>query len=166
MAEAIVGLAASSISIATLVVQITNSIAKLKSYWDQLNEAPEDIRLLMEELEDIHLLLLEIEDDQRWNPFSSTILERNTKSRCLEHCRRAADSLKTLTDELEVDFNLSNKLKSKWASAKVVLKKDKIEKYRLRLERSIRLLSLSQQCYTRSVFMMLIPSKPQMFDLD
>ena len=148
MAE-VVGAIASGISITTLAVQIATSVAKLKSYWDQLNEAPEDIRLLMEEIEDLNALFSDIEEDQCRNPISSTILD---STKCLEHCRRGANYLKQLTDDLSTDFHSRSKPKSKWASVKVVLRKDKIELYKSRLERAIRILTLSHDCYTRLVF--------------
>ena len=44
MAE-LVGVVASGISIATLAAQIASSIVKLKSYWNELQDAPEDIWL-------------------------------------------------------------------------------------------------------------------------
>ncbi|KAL9114818.1 MAG: hypothetical protein Q9187_007399, partial [Circinaria calcarea] len=150
MAE-VVGVVASGISIATLAAQIANSVTKLKSYWDELKEAPEDIRLLIEEIEDLNLLLYDVEDDQRRNAMSSKLLDNTSASRCLEHCKRGADSLKELTDDLATDLNGPDKLRRKWASAKVVLKKDKIEKYKARLERAIRLLSLSHHSYTRAL---------------
>lgn len=148
MAE-IVGVVASGINIASLVAQIANSVTKLKSYWDELKEVPEDIGLLIEEIEDLYLLLYDIQDDQRRNPMSSKLLDNASTSRCLEHCKRGADGLKKLADDLGSDINTPDRLRRKWASAKVVFKKDKIEKYKARLERAIRLLSLSHQCYTR-----------------
>jgi hypothetical protein len=140
---------ASGISIGTLAAQIAASITKLKSYWDQIQEAPEDIASLVEEIEDLYLLLADIEDDQRRNPISRLLLDGTTASRCLDHCKRGADRLNELAEELASDIQNSSRLKQKWASAKVVLKNDKLEKYRSKLERTIRLLSLSHQCYTR-----------------
>lgn len=148
MAE-VVGVVASSIAIGTLAAQITSSIVKLKSYWDQVQGAPEDVRDLIEELDILANLLTDMEDDQRQNPVSSLILDSTSKSRCLQHCKRGADQLKELTESLSVDLDSSTRLKRKWASAKVVLKKDKVDRYRLKLERAIRLLSLSHQLYTR-----------------
>ena len=156
MAE-VLGVVASGISIANLVAQIANSVTKLKSYWDELQEAPEDIRLLIEEIEDLYLLLYHIEDDQRRNPMSSKFLDNASASRCLEHCKRGADSLRKLTDDLGSDINAPDRFRRKWASAKVVFKKDKIEKYKARLERAIRLLTLSHQCYTRLEYITVVP---------
>jgi len=147
MAE-VLGVLASGISVGTLAAQIVNSVTKLKSYWDEIKEAPEDIKLLIEEIEDLQLLLTEMEEDQRGNPMSSMILDSSSASKCLSLCKRGADTLKLLVEDLGADIEAPARLKRKWASAKVVLKKDKIEKYKSRLGSAIRLLSLSHQYYT------------------
>jgi len=147
MAE-IVGLVASGISIATLAVQIANSLAKLKSYWNDIIEAPEDITLLIEELDGLYHSLADIDKHQHRNPISSTVSKVTSISRCLELCRQAASQLEELTDKLSADINTQHRLKKRWASAKVVFKKDKIKKYKSRLKSAIRLLSISYQCYT------------------
>jgi hypothetical protein len=160
MAEVVVGVVASGISIGTLAAQITSSIIKLKSYWDQIQDAPEDMRDLIEELEDLNQLLIDIEEDQRQNPMSNLILDPSSSSRCLQHCKQGAARLKELTDSLSEDMKGSSKSKRKWASVKLVLKKDKIDRYRIKLQRVISLLNLSHQIYTRSVPYSYICSHP------
>jgi len=151
MAEVVVGVIASGISIGTLAAQITSSIIKLKSYWDQVQDAPEDMRDLMGELENLNQLLIEIEEDQRQNPMSNLILDPSSSSRCLQHCKQGATRLKELTDSLSEDLEGKSKIKRKWASVKLVLKKDKIDRYRMKLQRVISVLKLSHQIYTGSV---------------
>ncbi|MCJ1461286.1 hypothetical protein MMC28_011668 [Mycoblastus sanguinarius] len=148
MAE-LVGVVASGISIGTLAAQITSSIVKLKTYWDEVQDAPEDIQDLIGEVEDLYLLLADLEEDQKRNPVSSLVLDNTSISSCLSHCKQGADRLKELADDLSTDFDARSKLRKKWASTKVVLKKDKLERYRKKLERAIRLLSLSHQIYIR-----------------
>ena len=148
MAE-VVGLVASGISIGTFAAQITGSIIKLKSYWDELQDIPEDVQDLIEELEYLYHLLADIEDDLQRNPVSSMLLDNTSTSRCLSHCKRGADRLKELTDDLSADIDSRNKLRKKWASTKVILKKDKLEKYKRKLERVVTLLSLAYQSYIR-----------------
>ena len=153
MAE-LVGVIASGISIGTLVAQITSSLIKLKSYWDQLPDAPRDIKDLIDELELITSLIADMEDDQRRNPLSSTILTSspNSISKCLQSCKQGADSLRDLTHSIHADLEASGRRRKKWGSVKVILKRDRIDKYQTKLERAIRLLSLSHQMYTRYVF--------------
>ena len=148
MAETI-GVVASGVTIGTLAAGITSSIVKLKSYWDQVQDAREDIQDLIEELEDLGHTLADIEDDKQRNPVSSLILDSTSTSRCLQRCKQGADRLKDLVDDLSNDLDQSNKWKRKRASAKVVLKKPQIDRYKAKLERTIRLLSLSHQIYTR-----------------
>ena len=155
MAEAI-GFVASSVAIGTLATGITSSIFKLKSYWDQIQDAPDDIRDLLEELEDLGCIIADIEEDQQRNPMSSIILDSTSSSRCLQRCKQGADRLKDLVDDLSTHVGSSNQLKRKRASAKVVMKKAQIEKFRARLERAVRLLTLSRQLYTRYVLFCLL----------
>ena len=150
MAE-IVGVAASGISIATFAVQIASAIVKLKSYWDELKDIPEVIRLLTEELEELSILLSDIEEDLRRNPISMTKLDSNSALRCLEYCRRGAVRLQETTNDLGTDIVASHGIKINWVSARTMIRKDKIARYKSRLESSVRLLSLSYQFYTRSV---------------
>ena len=144
----VIGVISGGITIAALAAQVTSSVAKLKQYWDLIQDAPEEIRYLIEEVEDLSLLLADIEEDQIRNPISSIILDITSASRCLDHCKRGADRLRELVEDLGANLNSSNNLKKKWGSAKVLLRKDKIEKYKTDLERAVRLLSLSHQCYT------------------
>ena len=148
MAEA-VGVIASGISIVTLAAQIAGSLIKFKAYWDEIKDAPEDITSLIDELDDLSLILSDIEEDQRRNPVSRTFLNSTAASKCLDRCRKGTDRLKELVDDLNTDIHSTKRMKHKWASTKVLLKKEKIDKYKARLERAIRLLSLSHQCYTR-----------------
>ena len=150
MAEAI-GIVASSVTIGTLATGITSSISKLRSVWDQIQDAPDDIRDLLEELEDLGCIIADIEEDQQRHPMSSMILDPTSSTRCLERCRQGADRLKDLADDLSTNMGSSNRLNFRRASAKVVLKKAQLERFRTRLERAVRLLSLSHQLYTRYV---------------
>ena len=124
MAEAI-GIIASGINIAQLAAQISTSVARLKSYWDQVKDAPEDILFLIEELDSLSHIIADIEDHQRNTPLSKWILDDTSLSRSHERCKKGADRLREVAGELHSEIGTSNtKLKRKYTSAKVVLKKD------------------------------------------
>ena len=110
MAE-VLGAVASGISIGTLAAQVVNSVTKLKSYWDEIKEAPEDIQLLMEQIEDLQFILTEMEEDQHRNPMSGTILNSATIARCLNRCKKGADALEDLADDLSADIDSPNRIK-------------------------------------------------------
>jgi len=148
MAEA-VGLVASAISIGTLRIQITLSLNQLRSYWNNVKDAPKTFMSLIEDIELLNSILADIEDDQARNPFSSMLLDCSSLSRCLEHCRQAAKRLQELIDDLSNDLGSPSKFKKLWASNQAVLKKDKLNQYKDKLKSTVRLLTLSHQSYTR-----------------
>ena len=131
MAE-LIGVVASGISIATLAVQIASSIVKLKSYWNELKDAPEDVWLLIEELEGLNILFSNIREDLQRNSTSEIKSASILALQCLEHCQRGASRLQELADDLHTDFSTSRENKFKWMSVRVVMRKDKIAKYKLR----------------------------------
>ena len=146
MAE-LVGVVASGVGIGALAASITKSVIKIKSFWDDMRDVPDDIGDLMEQIEGLQYLLSHIEDGQSRNPYPSFLLDRSSMARCLSICKRTADQLKTIADDLSVDIHTNKKIHKKWASAKVVLKKDKLEKYQRKLRGAVSLLSLSHQSY-------------------
>lgn len=142
---------ACSITIGGLALHIAASIVKLKSYWDRIQNAPEDVQNLIARLDILSLVLCDIEDDQTRNLVSSLLLDGSTVSRGLQHCRLAADRLRSLTEDMARDIDTSNQSKRKWNSAKILLKKDKINKFEKELQSCITLLQLSFEIYNMSV---------------
>ena len=148
---------ASSITIGALAVNVANSVVKLKKCWDSIQDAPEDIQFLIERVELLSQILRDIEDDQTQNSLSSKLLDDSTASKCLETCKAAADRLTRLAEQMAMSIDTSRRLKRKWNSAKVVLKKDKILKFERELQSCISLLQLSHETYTRSVRLISVP---------
>jgi len=148
MAE-LVGVIASGISIGALVAQIGSSIIKLKGYWDEIQEAPETVRDLIDDIEDLHSILADIKDDQFRNPVSALLLDGTSRTNCVTHCQRAANKLEELAKELKTEIDSSKSIRRKFVATKVMLKKGKLDRYKDKLGRAVRLLALSEQCYTR-----------------
>jgi hypothetical protein len=144
MAE-LVGLIASGVSLGALAGQIASSLVKLKSYLDQVRDAPEDIHILLDEIEDLHFLLSDIEDDQSRNSHSAMLLDNSSVSRCLDHCRRGAERLRRVVDDMAGHIPM----KRRWTAAKIIWKRDRVEKYKAELASAVRLLALSHQIYIR-----------------
>jgi len=148
MAE-LVGTIASGISIATLAVQIGSNIKKLKSYFDELKDAPQKLVELLEYLDDLHEILTSVESS---HPMSSASNLRLASSlTCLSHLEKAAKRLQDLVDGLSSDFVSSRNLKKLWTANKIVWKKNTIRRYKSTLKETITLLMLSQQLYMRFV---------------
>jgi hypothetical protein len=148
MAE-ILGLVASGVSIGAFAGQIASNVIKLKSYLDQVRDAPEDVALLVDEINDLYLLLSDIEADQCRNPYSAMLLDNNSASRCLDHCKRGAERLRRVVDEMAVEFGCLKPMNRRWKAAKIIWKRDRVEKYRVELTSTVRLLTLAHQIYIR-----------------
>ena len=142
---------ASSITIGALAASIAKSVVKLKACWEAIQDASDDIHFLVKRVELLSLVLRDIQDDQAQNPISSLLLDGSTVSTCLETCKAAADRLGQLADKMATSIESSRQLKRKFASVKVVLKKNKIERFEAELQSCISLLQLSHETYTRSV---------------
>jgi Sec-independent protein translocase protein TatA len=144
MAE-VLGVVASGITIGALAVQVGSSIKKLKTLWEEIQDAPSSINLLINEVGTLHLILCDIETNQAQNSSISSTHTVNS----LSHCRVGAERLKELVEDLSRDINSKRKAVRKFAAFKVVLEKPKIEKYQMDLERAKSSLILAQTLYNR-----------------
>jgi len=146
MAEVVLGAVASGITVGALVAQVTCSVVKLKSYWDQVQNAPREIQDLLEEVEILRHVLAATEDNQRRKVALMSAPPHILM--CLRHCKEEVVRLQDLTDTLNIHLNAKSTVKRKWASTKVVVKKEMLERCRMSLGRAISLLCLSQQAYS------------------
>jgi hypothetical protein len=150
MAE-LIGIVSGAITFATVVAQISKSIIQIKDCWGQILDAPNEMQELIAELEIYDLILRETEQNLSSGPLANTKEMDGHSFRSLEVCKKAAESLQTISKDLANDLRPSGCLRRTYSSLKVVLQKSKVEKYKARLSNSIRLLSLSQQCYSMYV---------------
>ncbi|OJJ55021.1 hypothetical protein ASPSYDRAFT_439518 [Aspergillus sydowii CBS 593.65] len=157
MAE-VIGVVSGAVTFAAVVVQVGNSITTLRDCWDQINDAPEDLRKLLQELELFSLILTDIEEDLSQSPILTNLNNSKYMLQCLTLCKEAAQDLEALCNDIVRDMKPASRLRLSYKSAKIVMRKGKIDKHMSRLQKVIRLLMLSQQSYTRA----LIQVQPQL----
>ena len=150
MAE-VIGVVSGAVTFAAVVVQVGNSITTLRDFWDQINNAPEDLRKLLQELELFSLILTDIEEDLSQNTVLTHLNNSKYMLQCLALCKEAAQDLEILCNDIVRDLKPVSRLRLSYKSAKMVLRKGKIDKHMSRLQKVIRLLMLSQQSFTRCV---------------
>jgi hypothetical protein len=134
---------ASGIAVGTLVVQVGQSIPKLKDCWRQMQEAPGSIKLQLRQLEQLHQILRSIEDGQAQSQGLSLPADS------LAMCREGADELSALVDELARRLHEKKSWSNKKALLQVVLKKDEVKRLKERLNEAIQLLQLACCCQTK-----------------
>jgi hypothetical protein len=147
MAE-VIGIVSGAITFATVVAQISKSIIQIKDCWSQIRDAPEELQELISELEVYDLILREIERNISSGPLANAIDMSEHLFRSLEICKKAAERLQIISKDLAKDLFPSSRFRRSYSSFRTVLQKSKVVKYQAKLSDSIRLLSLSQQCYS------------------
>ncbi|CAG8162112.1 unnamed protein product [Penicillium nalgiovense] len=155
MAE-VIGIVSGAITFATVLVQIGNTITTLKECYDNLRDAPDDLRKLVQEIELFGFILTDIGEDLSQSPNPASGNNKHAlKSFTL--CKDAAKELDIVCTDIVREIKSPNHLRRSLKSVRIVLQKGKIEKHKTHLKHAIQLLMLSQQCYTRAV----IQAQPQ-----
>ena len=137
----IVGIVASGISIGTLAMQIVGCIQQILDLWSTINDAPENIQSLLEEIELLGNFLTEIDDEETGQP--------QTVVKIIKYCQDAADCIDQVTKDLAEGFTSTNSRRRHWIAVKAVLKEKKLTRCFMRLERAKSLLNLAFQYYTQ-----------------
>lgn len=149
MAE-LVGVVSSAITFTTLAVQVGKSVKTLKDYWDLMRDAPDDIKWLLREVEMFSSIMADIEADLARKAVPVGVSKYHV-SQSLRISKEAVEGLDALCKSLMKDLNTSSRLHRSYHAAKKVLRQKEIEKHISKLNNVVRLLTLSQQCYTRCV---------------
>lgn len=148
MAE-LVGVITTAVTIGSLVSQLATSIKKLKDCWEQVRDAPEDLKWLIREIEIFNLVLDEIEDDLAQESVASSLTNSRSARQSFKLCKDASEELDTLVKDLGRDLDSPSRLQRSYAALKMTAQNNKVEKYRSRLKNVTGLLMLAQQCHTR-----------------
>lgn len=133
----------SGLGIASLAIQVADSVMKLKNFIDSVREAPEEIKYIIRQIEALTLVLsgCDTEDDEAE---VSEAVSNSTKTCQILLCQ-AAGGLEVVVKELEVAIG-KNKV---MGSFKAVLKQSMVDKLRQRLRDAQDLLVLSNQYYSQ-----------------
>ena len=148
MAE-VLGIVASGIAAGQLASEVTSSIIKLKRYWDQVKETPNEIRQLLLEIDSLNVILCHIQNDQHGENVLALASTKICVDQTLKLCKEGSDELGGLVRELAEKIDGKTGWRKKAGAAKVVLKKEEIKLIKRRMKNAIRLLSLAYQCHTK-----------------
>ncbi|XXG97864.1 ATP-dependent RNA helicase dbp6 [Hypoxylon texense] len=149
MAE-LVGFVASTITVAGIA---STAASKLKRLWDEVQNVPETITDLVQQIEilESHIGQIESEINERGastNPiFNDPAVRLST-----EYCRECIESLASIIDELRVKIDTQKNPKRTLSKMRVVLKKQVLAHFEGRLQKAVSLLGLTQQGYMMTVW--------------
>jgi hypothetical protein len=137
------GAAASAFAVVSLARQLVDSTKRLHGFWSSIEEAPDFLLDVVEDLSFLLTVLTEIANhDQKYghDPTTTTLLER---------CGRQIDQLLALTHQFEAGFSSSSRRRRKWTAFRMVFKDDTIKKFYTTLERTKSTLMLARQELTK-----------------
>ncbi|CZR69637.1 uncharacterized protein PAC_19537 [Phialocephala subalpina] len=154
MAEALGILA----GIAQLTSQVAQGIIKLKSYWDEIKDAPVEIASIIRDLEFINSILCDLEQEYTHRRLPDTAFNNNLLHHSLVICREGARELHDLVESLNYRSSTKSTFRKHRAALKVVYKQDQLKRYRSKLKRATHILSLAHQSYTRALLQMQLQS--------
>ena len=150
MAE-VLAITASGVTFVQLAGQVAGNINKLKRYWDPVKEAPDNLKLLVEEIDSLNIVLChmqsELPDDLL--PDSRCGHSATIVSKSLELCQNGTDELSRLVDDLAEKIDGKLGWKKRLGSTKIVLKNSEVRGLKERIQYAIRLLTLAYQCHTK-----------------
>lgn len=152
MAE-LLGTIAGGIAVGEVAVKVGGTLFKLRELWKQIQEVPDTIRELLQEIEIYEPLLDQIESgfnnsndlETECSPFGK--FEASHSRAAMALCRKPLLQLRQLVDELSKDIVSAKKIKRGMHRVKVVLKKEEVKKYQDKLQMAVRLLNVAQQNY-------------------
>lgn len=136
MAE-LVGTVASAAGLASLALQIGQSIVQLKAFYSQAKRAPKDLRQLVVQLNNLNLHIQELRTN---TPLYQALLERNASLRtALSQCRECVDESLGIAEQLQAAVKKNRTM----GSLKTVLKADELKHLCDRLGQATQVLMFS-----------------------
>ncbi|KAH8769265.1 hypothetical protein BGZ57DRAFT_826094 [Hyaloscypha finlandica] len=134
-----ISIAGNGLGMASLALQVGQCMIVLKTFWDAVKDAPEDIRHLIEEIETLSLVLSDFKTSEQ----PEFAPGNEASSRCFQFCKKAVENLNAAVKEVEVHI----KKRKRVGSVKAVLRRDVIEKLRDRLTTAQSMFMLSNNLY-------------------
>ena len=131
--------AASVFSVVSLAIQLADGIKKLYEFCDSMQDAPEYVRSMVQELKLLHGILIHMQSNgDQYQPDEAT-------TSVLQGCMAKLNDMIALMNKFGEGLHSSSWRKRKWSGAQVVLQKDSINELRLRLGETKTTLILARQ---------------------
>ncbi|KAJ4371327.1 hypothetical protein N0V83_004544 [Neocucurbitaria cava] len=142
---------ASGINVVQLAVDILKSTARLKRFWNEVEDVPNDLHQLLNELDTLGLMLCQMESNQNQeNVYSRALMSTSAKmctQKSLELCRKAAKDLGGLVEDMGKKIDGRKGWRQMKGCVKVALKAKELQRLQKRMQDAIRLLNMAYQCY-------------------
>ena len=127
------------IGVASLAIQLGDSLKKLCDFWSAVEGAPEEVGFMMADMRLLSNVLAEIASESQHLEFDATM------AAILISCTTKVGHLLTILDEINPGLTSKSSRIRSWTAFKATLKAEKIKKFRETLEHVKSTLLLAQQ---------------------
>ncbi|KAG8526599.1 uncharacterized protein KY384_008800 [Bacidia gigantensis] len=134
--------AASAFATASIAKELGVGVKKLIEFWTSIEEAPNDVREIVDELNLLCDVFKDIESEAKQDTENATV------KKILENCKLIIKQLESITHNLERGFASSKRLTRKWTAIKGALKCKQLDKFQTTLGRLKHTLTLALQTRT------------------
>ena len=115
--------AASATAIASISIQLADSVKKLIDFWNSVRDAPDDIKDILLDLRLLSTVLNDIECEAQANRHDATL--KDVLGSCVSYVNR----LHAMLNEISPDFASTKRCVRTWAAVKSVLRKDRLARF-------------------------------------
>lgn len=130
--------AASGIAVVSLTIQLAGSVREIHRFLRSINEAPSELKRLIDLLEQLNCILDGFRDLQTKQKDQDGIPNMHAAViRGLQDCQSKLELLASLVDKAKNRLNKSGKVSKTWASLKLTLKKKEMDEFESRLEQAM-----------------------------
>ncbi len=119
--------ASSAFAVVSLAIQIGGGIRELYNFWGSIQDGPNEIRRIINDLNIISNVLEDIRQEASREKTHSRVL--NTSLAALDGCSETMEALQNMVEELQSGSSAQKRTVRRWAAFKAAWKGDRIRKY-------------------------------------
>lgn len=148
MAE-MLGTVSSAIAIAEVGLKVGGTLLKLRELWKEVQHVPQKIQDIMSQMDIYEPILADIERYLNFHPLTgsdrgtSALFNASIATKTSSYCKEAFNDLQDLVEDLSRQITSTQRSKRGIGKLKVLLKKDDLNRFQIRLERASWLLQLA-----------------------
>ena len=131
--------AAGVIAVASIALQLVDSINKLAAFWNNVKDAPEDVHSIAVDLNLLTSILTEIASEAQHVELDTSLVA------ILQDCQLKVTTLTSILHGIERGFASGSSTIRKWTALKAVFQNEKLRRFQEVLDRLKSTLILAQQ---------------------
>lgn len=132
-----------ALAAASITIQLADIIRKLYGFWESVEDAPNEVRTIVQDLKLLERVLNDIQHEEQLHgldPLTDNILR---------NCTSKANHLLALVNQFASGDESKNWRSRKWVAVKVTFQSGRLDKFRRSLEEMKTTLILIQQSSTK-----------------